>query len=89
MSTSSFLCALVVHTMKSAANYPLTKILIHFSLAVELELAPSNTADITNYFIKRIACDGKSARNLIPRLSLFLMIGMHRIFQGTDDKMIK
>ncbi len=36
---------------------------MNFKPLTELELAPFNTADITNYFIKRIACDGKSARD--------------------------
>ncbi len=47
----------------------------------ELELAPFNTADITNYFIKRIACDGKSARDFKSINFLCLRIGMYGIFK--------
>ncbi len=36
---------------------------MNFKPLTELELASFNTADISNYFIKRIACDGKSARD--------------------------
>ncbi len=60
---------------------------MNFKHLTELELAPFNTADITNYFIKRIACDGKSARafkNINTKAFHLLRIGMmHRIFQGT------
>ncbi len=60
---------------------------MYFKPLTEFELAPFNTADITNYFIKRIACDGKSARyfkSINTKAFNLLRIGMmHRIFQGT------
>ncbi len=51
---------------------------MNFKPLTELELAPFNTADITNYFIKRIACDGKSARDF---KSINFRIGMYGILQ--------
>ncbi len=36
---------------------------MNFKPITELDLPPFNMANITNYFITRIACDGKSAKD--------------------------